>query len=73
MIYIIVSITCIICILLGFWMGKGCPIPTKNTSNIPIVEPIKLTDAEIKKQEDEARQWENLFNYSGVIEKEGRV
>jgi hypothetical protein len=68
MIYIlgsITSITSILCILLGFWLGKGCPIPIKNkTLNIPNID---IDEKELEKQKEEARQWENLMSYSGEI------
>lgn len=68
MIYSIISI---ICILIGFWLGKGCPYPkSSKTENINITPTTVENNEENKrKQEDLEKQFEEMLNYSGSVGK----
>ncbi|AEY66608.1 hypothetical protein [Clostridium sp. BNL1100] len=67
MFYILGTISSIICILLGFWLGKGCPLPkqTKHIDNITSTNE-QLLEQE-KQQEEYERQFQNLMKHSGEL------
>lgn len=65
MLYILGTISSIICILLGFWLGKGCPIPKRTIQANNTIE-NELSEAE-KQQQEYERQFQNLMNHSGEL------